>query len=39
MLWEIWYHLYNLTNKFEWMLDDIRKEKIILAPIWDTNSF
>ena len=24
------------TSKFEWMLDDIRIEKIVLAPIWVT---
>ena len=27
------------TSKFEWTLDDIRIEKIILAPIWATKHF
>ena len=27
------------TSKFEWMLDNIRIEKIILTPIWAINVF
>ena len=27
------------TNKFEWTLDGIRIEKIILTPIWTKNFF
>ena len=29
----------NTTNKFGWMLNDIRIEKIISAPIWATKYF
>ena len=33
------YDFNKITSKFEWMLDDIRIEKIILVPIWATNFF
>ena len=29
----------NQTSKFEWMLNNIRTENIILAPIWAKKSF
>ena len=31
--------LFIETSKFEWMLDNIRIEKMISTPICDTNSF
>ena len=30
---------FDKTSKFEWMLDNIRTEKIILAPIWAAKFF
>ena len=30
---------FAVTSKFEWMLDDIRIENIVLASIWDTTFF